>query len=169
VQTLETARTRAPEDTAIGLNLASAYDKANKVDQAEAIYRDLIKKDPENAEAMNDLGYMFAERDRKLDDAVELIKQALAIETDNPSYLDSLGWAYFKQGKAELARDPLERAAAAEPRVSVIQNHLAEAYFRLKRYADAATIWDRALAGDHDGIDIAAVTEKRDKARQLAK
>jgi tetratricopeptide (TPR) repeat protein len=169
VQTLETARTRAPEDTAIGLNLASAYDKANKIDQAEAVYRDLIKKNPENAEAMNDLGYMFAERDRKLDDAVELIKQALAIETDNPSYLDSLGWAYFKQGKADLARDPLERAAAAEPRVSVIQNHLAEAYFRLKRYADAATTWDRALAGDHDGIDIAAVTQKRDKARQLAK
>ncbi len=169
VQTLETARTKAPDDTAVALNLASAYDKANKVDQAEAVYRDLIKKDPDDAEAMNDLGYMFAERDRKLDDAVDLIKHALAIETDNPSYLDSLGWAYFKQGKAELARDPLERAAAAEPRVSVIQNHLAEAYFRLKRYADAATTWDRALAGDHDGIDIAAVTQKRDKARQLAK
>lgn len=169
VQALETARTKAPDDNAVALNLASAYDKANKVDQAEAVYRDLIKKDPENAEAMNDLGYMFAERDRKLDDAVDLIKHALAIETDNPSYLDSLGWAYFKQGKAELARDPLERAAAAEPRVSVIQNHLAEAYFRLKRYADAATTWDRALAGDHDGIDIASVTQKRDKARQLAK
>jgi len=169
VQTLEAARTRAPEDTAIGLNLASAYDKANKVDQAEAVYRDLIKKDPENAEAMNDLGYMFAERDRKLDDAVTLIKQALAIETDNPAYLDSLGWAYFKQGKADLARDPLERAASAEPRASVIQSHLAEAYFRLKRYADAAATWDRALAGDHAGIDIAAVTQKRDKARQLAK
>jgi tetratricopeptide (TPR) repeat protein len=169
VQTLETARTRAPEDTAIGLNLASAYDKANKVDQAEAVYRDLIKKDPENAEAMNDLGYMFADRDRKLDDAVTLIKQALAIETDNPAYLDSLGWAYFKQGKADLARDPLERAATAEPRASVIQSHLAEAYFRLKRYAEAAATWDRALAGDREGIDIAAVTQKRDKARQLAK
>jgi tetratricopeptide (TPR) repeat protein len=169
VQTLETARTRAPEDTAIGLNLAAAYDKANKVDQAEAVYRDLIKKDPENAEAMNDLGYMLAERDRKLEDAVNLIKQALAIETDKPEYLDSLGWAYFKQGKADLARDPLERAAAAQPRASVIQSHLAEAYFRLKRYADAAATWDRALAGDHEGIDVPAVTQKRDKARQLAK
>ena len=169
VQTLETARARAPEDTALGLNLASAYDKANRLDQAEAVYRDLIKKDPENAEAMNDLGYMLAERDRKLDDAVTLIRQALAIEADNPAYLDSLGWAYFKQGKADLAKDPLERAAAAEPRASVIQSHLAEAYFRLKRYADAATTWDRALAGDHEGIDIASVTQKRDKARQLAR
>jgi tetratricopeptide (TPR) repeat protein len=169
VQTLETARTRAPEDTAVGLNLASAYDRANKVDQAEAVYRELIKKDPENAEAMNDLGYMFAERDRKLDDAVNLIKQALTIDGDKPAYLDSLGWAYFKQGKTDLARDPLERAATAEPRASVIQSHLAEAYFRLKRYGDAAATWDRALAGDHDGIDLASVTQKRDKARQLAK
>jgi predicted Zn-dependent protease len=169
VETLESARTKVPDDAAIGLSLASAYDKANRADQAEAVYRDLIKKDPENAEAMNDLGYMFAERNRKLDDAVTLIKQALAIETDNPSYLDSLGWVYFKQGKAELARDPLEKAAAAEPTVSVIQNHLAEAYFRLKRYAEAASTWDRALAGDHEGIDIAAITQKRDKARQLAK
>jgi Flp pilus assembly protein TadD len=169
VRTLETARAHAPDDPALALTLAAAYDKANRVDQAEGLYRDLIKQDPANAEAMNDLGYMLADRDRKLDDAVDLIKRALAIETDNPSYLDSLGWAYVKQGKADLARDPLERAAAASPRASVVQSHLAEAYFRLKRYADAATTWDKALAGDHDGIDVAAITEKRDKARQLAK
>lgn len=169
LETLEGARVRAPEDSTIGLTLAAAYDKADKVDQAESVYRDLIKKDPANSEALNDLGYMLADRARKLDDAVALIKQALSIETDNPSYLDSLGWAFFKQGKADEAREPLERAAAAEPNVSVIQDHLAETYFRLKRFADAAASWDRALAGDHDGIDVAAVTQKRDKARQLAK
>ena len=169
VQTLEAARTRVPNDSSVSLALASAYDKANKVDQAEAVYRDVIKRDPENAEAMNDLGYMLADRSKKLDDAVSLIKQALVLDADNPSYLDSLGWAYFKQGRTDLARDPLEKAAAAEPRASVIQNHLAETYFRLKRYAEAATTWDRALAGDHENIDVAAVTQKRDKARQLAK
>ena len=169
VQALEMARTRVPNDASLGLALAGAYDKANKVDQAEAVYRDLIKRDPDNAEAMNDLGYMLADRNRKLDDAVSLIKQALVLDANNPSYLDSLGWAYFKQGKAAEARDPLEKAAAAEPRASVIQNHLAETYFRLKRYAEAATTWDRALAGDHENIDVAAVTQKRDKARQLAK
>ena len=169
VQTLEAGRTRVPNDAALGLALAGAYDKANKVDQAETVYRDVIKRDPDNAEAMNDLGYMLADRNKKLDDAVSLIKQALVLDNGNPSYLDSLGWAYFRQGKADLARDPLEKAAAAEPRVSVIQNHLAETYFRLKRYADAATTWDRALAGDHENIDVAAVTQKRDKARQLAK
>jgi tetratricopeptide (TPR) repeat protein len=169
IQALEAGRTRAPDDATIALGLASAYDKANDADKAETIYRDLIKRDPDNAEAMNDLGYMFAERGKKLDDAVTLIKQALASDAENPSYLDSLGWTYLKQGKADQARDPLERAAAAQPRASVIQNHLAETYFRLKRYADAAATWDRALAGDHDGIDIADVTQKRDKARQLAK
>ena len=169
LRTLETARTRVPDDATLSLSLASAYEKAKRLDQAEATYRDVIKRDPASAEAMNDLGYMLAEHDRKLDEAIDLIKRALATEQDNPSYLDSLGWAYFKQNKVDLARDPLEHAAAAEPRSSVIQSHLAEAYFKMKRYADAAKQWDRALAGDRNGIDVAVITEKRDRARQLAK
>ncbi len=56
---------------------------------------------------------MLAERGERLDESVELIKRALKFEPDNGSYLDSLGWAYFKGGKLDLAEEHLKRAADA--------------------------------------------------------
>jgi hypothetical protein len=50
----------------------------------------------------------------------------------------------------------------------VIQDHLAQLYFQMKRYRDAANAWDKALSGDREGIDVADITKKRDKARELA-
>jgi tetratricopeptide (TPR) repeat protein len=168
VTVLEAARQRDPDDEDTVFALASAYERDKRFDQAEKIFRDMVAKDPANAAALNYLGYMLADRGQKLPEAVDLIKRALAIEADNPSYLDSLGWAYVKSSELGPARDPLERAATALPRVSVIQDHLAELYFQLKRYREAAATWDKALGGDREGIDVAAITKKRDRARELA-
>jgi tetratricopeptide (TPR) repeat protein len=168
VQMLEQARKKAPDDADVEFSLAAAYDRDARQDQAEQTFRDLIARDPTNADALNYLGYMLADHDQKVPEALALIKRALAIAPDNPSYLDSLGWAYVKLSDLDEARAPLERAAAALPKVSVIQDHLGELYFRLKRYKDAAEAWDRALAGDRQDIDVTAITKKRDRARQLA-
>ena len=157
-----------PRNPRGALALASALQAQNKYDDAEKQYRSVLAADPKNAEALNDLGYMFAERGQKLDEAVDLLSRALVIDPDNPSFLDSLGWAYFKQAKLDRAQAPLERAAAALPKNSVILDHLGELYFQLKQYAQAMTAWDHALAGDRDGIDVPAVTKKRDRAKTLA-
>src|SRR5262245_53780757 len=111
---------------------------------------------------------MLAERGRKLPEAVDLINRALALDKDNPAFLDSLGWAYFKMGQFDSARQPLERAATALPKASVIHEHLGDLYVQMKRYADAVAAFDRALAGDRDGIDSSSLTKKRDRARGLA-
>src|SRR5262249_54690891 len=103
----------------------------------------------------------------KLPEAVDLISRALKIETDNPSFLDSLGWAYVQQANFTAARDPLQRAAAALPKDSVIQDHLAELYFRLKLYDDAVATWARALSGDRAGVDVGEITKKRNRAKGL--
>jgi tetratricopeptide (TPR) repeat protein len=168
IRALEDARRRAPDDRTLSFALAATYERDTKFDQAERMFRDIVTREPSNAEALNYLGYMLADRGQKLPEAVELISRALKIEVGNPSFLDSLGWAYVKLSKLDDARDPLEQAAAALPKVSVIQDHLGELYFQLKRYRDAATAWDRALGGDREGIDAAAVTRKRDRARELA-
>jgi len=166
---LESARKRAPEDDDLLYALAGVYERDKRLSDAERMFRDVIASDPKHAGALNYLGYMLADHGQKLDEAVTLIQRALAEEPDNPSYLDSLGWAYVKQSKLDAARDPLERAAAALPKVSVIQDHLGDLYFQLKRYQDAADAFGRALAGDGGGIDRAGVTKKRDRARELAK
>ncbi len=164
---LEAAHARVPADQGLLFSLAAAYERDSRFDRAEQTFRDVIAREPDNAEALNYLGYMLADRGQQLDDAVSLVKRALALEPANPSFLDSLGWAYFKQGHLDAARDPLEHAAAALPKTSIIQDHLGEIYFQLKRYKDAAGAWDRALAGDREGIDVASVTKKRDRAREL--
>ncbi len=112
----KTARKRVPDDTDLQFELASAYDRAGQLDQAETILRSVIGKDPANAQALNYLGYMLADHSRKLPEALDLIQRALKIDTDNPSYLDSLGWTYFKleklAGRADAARARGHRAAA---------------------------------------------------------
>jgi predicted Zn-dependent protease len=168
VAVLEQARRRDPETVALHFALAAAYERDSRFDQAEQTFRELIARDPRHAGALNYLGYMLADRGQKLDEALALVQRALAIEADNPSYLDSLGWAYFKLARLDDARGPLERAASALPKTSVVQDHLGDLYVQLKRFKDAVVAFDRALAGDREGIDAAAVAKKRERARELA-
>jgi tetratricopeptide (TPR) repeat protein len=168
IAVLESARQRDDRNVQLLFNLGAAFERAKRFDDAERTFRGVIAADPEHADALNYLGYMLADRKIKLDEAVTLISRALAIEVDNPSYLDSLGWAYVQQANLTAARDPLQRAAAALPETSVIQDHLAELYFRLELYAEAAAAWDRALTGDRAGVDIGEITKKRNRAKGLS-
>jgi tetratricopeptide (TPR) repeat protein len=108
---------------------------------------------------------MLAERRDRLEEAVALLQRALKVEPDNPSYLDSLGWAYFQQGRDDLADAPLTEAAAKLSSSSVVQDHLGDLRFRQQRYADAAEAWQRALAGDGQSIDRAKIEQKLREAR----
>jgi Flp pilus assembly protein TadD len=91
---------------------------------------------------------------------VELVQRALKVEPGNPSYLDSLGWAYYQQGKFDLADRPLTDAAAKVPASSVIQDHLGDLRFKQQRFAEAVAAWERSLAGDGDAIDRAVIDKK---------
>jgi tetratricopeptide (TPR) repeat protein len=127
----------------------------------------LIERDPLDGNALNYLGYMLADRTDRHGEAVELIERALKTEPDNPAYLDSLGWALFKQGKANEAAAPLSRAAAALPANSVIQDHHGDVLAQQGKWAEAVAAWQRALAGDGESIDAAAIDKKiRDGRRR---
>jgi tetratricopeptide (TPR) repeat protein len=165
---MEGARQKKASGRLLLFSLGAAYERDGQHDAAERTFRTLIADAPDHHQALNYLGYMLADRGQKLDEAVGFINRALALNVDNPSYLDSLGWAYFRQRKFEEARSPLERAAKALPDVSVIQDHLGDLYVELKRYSDAAAAFERALGGDRDDVDVAAITKKRDRARELA-
>src|SRR5205085_4114189 len=99
IKVLQEAQAKFPDETSISFQLASVLEKQKKYSEAEAVFRQLIAKEPENAAALNYLGYMLAERGERLNESVDFIKRALAIEPHNGSFLDSMGWAYFKAGK----------------------------------------------------------------------
>ena len=108
---------------------------------------------------------MLAERGERLDESVDLIQRALVLDPNNGSYLDSLGWAYLKQNRLELAEPALRQAGEQLRRNSVVQDHLGDLLFRLERYAEATSAWERALAGDRDGVDLSVIEDKLRDAR----
>jgi tetratricopeptide (TPR) repeat protein len=157
--------TTHPDDVR-GLHVLSLIlQDQGDVKGAERTLRDLISRDPIDANALNSLGYMLAERGEQLDEAVTLVERALKIEPDNPSYMDSLGWAYFQQGRLDLADAKLTEAASRLKSSSVVQDHLGDLRFKQQRYRDAAAAWEQALAGDGQSIDRTKIERKLREAR----
>ena len=104
---------------------------------------------PNYPEALNDLGYGWVERDRNLPTAVALLERAVKEKPDNAAYQDSLGWAYVKVGRTEEALPLLEKALPGLMGKSAeveVRYHLGEAYWRLKRRAEADEQFRAALA-----------------------
>lgn len=166
VRLLQEAQAKFPTETGLSFELGAMLDRQKKYSEAESVFRQLIAKDPQNAAALNYLGYMLAERGERLSESVDLVKRALALDPDNGSYLDSIGWAYFKDGKLELALQHLQRAATLLASNSLIQDHYADALFRAGRYDDAIAAWNRALSGDLDAVERSDIDKKIRNARQ---
>ena len=166
VRVLQDAQARFPAETGITFELGAVLDKQKKFAESEAVFRQLITKEPENAAALNYLGYMLAERGERLTESVDYIKRALAIDPENGSYLDSIGWAYYKDGKLDLAVEHLKRAADQLTTNSVVQDHYGDVLFRLGRLDDAIAAWNKALSGDLDAVDRGDIDKKVKNAKQ---
>jgi tetratricopeptide (TPR) repeat protein len=166
IKVLQDAQSKFPGDTTIGFELGAVFDKQKRFADAESAFRQVLLKEPDNAPALNYIGYMLAERGERLSESVDLLKKALTIEPENGSYLDSLGWAYYKADKLDLAKENLERAADQLKANSVIQDHYGDVLFKLSRFDEAIAAWTRALAGDNDTIDRPSIDKKIKSAKQ---
>jgi len=166
VKVLQDAQSKFPGDTSIGFELGAVFDKQKRFADAESAFRQVLLKEPDNAPALNYMGYMLAERGERLNESVDLLKKALALEPENGSYLDSLGWAYYKSEKLDLARENLERAADQLKTNSVIQDHYGDVLFKLSRFDEAIAAWTRALSDDNESIDKPAIDKKIKSAKQ---
>jgi tetratricopeptide (TPR) repeat protein len=169
VTLLEQAQEKFPADTSVTFELGAVLEKQKRFADAEAAFRRVLTREPDNAPTLNYLGYMLADRGERLEESVGYLKKALEIDPDNGSYLDSLGWAYFKGNKLDLADDNLKRAAEQLKTNSVIQDHYGEVLAKLGRYDEAIAAWTRALAGDGDSIDRAGIDMKIRAAQQKLK
>ena len=127
------------------LTLATAQQMAGDFQAAETTLRALLKQSPGNPIALNNLGYFLTERNVKLDEALELINQALKIDPTNPSYLDSLGWAYFKLGKFDEAEKYLKDALRYDVSSPTINEHLGDVYHQQGKPELAKSAWQKAL------------------------
>ena len=128
------------------ITLSSAQDRAGDVAGSEESLRRVLAKEPDNATALNNLGYFLVERNIRLNEALELIQRAVRAEPTNSSYLDSLGWVYFKLGQLENAERNLKEAARRNSTSSTIQEHLGDLYHRQGKTELARAAWQKALS-----------------------
>jgi len=131
--------------------LGSIYERQKKYDLAEEQFRKVLAVDPLNDAAANYLGYMLADRGVRLEESIKYIKDALKIEPSNGAYLDSLGWAYHKMNRNDMAQGPLEKAVKLIPNDPTIREHLGYVYLGLGEKAKALQEWERALKFSHKG------------------
>jgi len=116
--------------------------------------RKAIELSPESPEAYNYLGYIFAEEEMNMDEAVQLIKKALELDPENPAYIDSLGWVYYKKGMVEEAVEELKKAASLEKEDPTIRDHLGDAYYKKGLFDKARIQWEKSLELNPDRKDI---------------
>ncbi|MBS1797742.1 MAG: tetratricopeptide repeat protein [Acidobacteria bacterium] len=145
------------------LTLATAQQSAGDFKGAEATLRGILSDSPNNPIALNNLGYFLVERNEKLDEALKFIQAALKTDPENSSYLDSLGWAYFKMGKLDLAEENLKKALKSDPTSATIHEHLGDVYQKQGKAETARQSWQKALDLSGDPDQIAALKLKLNK------
>ncbi|MCC6232099.1 MAG: tetratricopeptide repeat protein [Verrucomicrobiales bacterium] len=124
-----------------------AFERAKRFDDASIQFEKSIELKPDFADALNYLGYMWAEQGKNLPRALELIRKAVDLEPKNAAYLDSLAWVLFQMDRAEEALPFQTRAVelSEEPDATLFE-HLGDIYRKLGRMDDARRAWQRSLA-----------------------
>ncbi len=140
--------------------LATAYEVNADPIAAEKALREVLAESPGNPMALNNLGYFLTERGANLDEAVRMIRQALKVDPRNASYLDSLGWAYFRQGRLDEAERVLAEAARIDADSGTIREHLGDLYFERKESERAKAMWTGALRLSVCPEDVARIKRK---------
>lgn len=167
---LKSAQSRFPGDLSVLFQYGAMLDRQAQHADAERVFRQIVAADPEHAPALNYLGYTLVERGNRLDEAVTLIKRAVAIDPYNGAYLDSLGWAFVKLNQLDLAEPNLRRAAEQLPRDSVVQDHWGDFLAKKERYPEAVEAWRRSLSGDGEQIERTRIERKiREALNRFAK
>ena len=128
-------------------SLSNIYVLKGDIKKGEEILEAVYRDDPEDITVNNDLGYLYADQGKNLEQAEAMIRKALAAEPDNGAYLDSMGWVLFKREKYDAALPYLEKAVKNSPGPGdeTLWEHLGDVHDRLKQNADALEAWKHSL------------------------
>ena len=123
-----------------------AHEQNQDYEQAASYFQKAIERRPQFTQALNYLGYMWAEQGIRLEKAHRLIKKAVKLEPDNAAFLDSLGWVLFKRGQIKKAESYLLKAIEkAENPDATLYEHLGDIYAKSGQSAKAREAWKKAL------------------------
>lgn len=139
-----------PDDRLAKHLLASIHSQLDEFEYSDSIYRDLIASDGSDGQALNNYSYTLAERGLDLEKALEIVQKALQLEPDNPAYLDTAGWIYFKMGKHQKAYDYITRSVDLEGNNAVVLEHLGDVISEMGDSEKASQFYKRAFELDEE-------------------
>jgi tetratricopeptide (TPR) repeat protein len=131
----------------------------DRLDILERDLKQVIAIEPENANALNALGYTLTDQTDRHEEALGLIERALAIKPNEAAFIDSLGWVHYRLENYELAVENLRRALDLFPNDEVAA-HLGEALWVIGNTEEARKIWNEALKATPDSDILKKVIEK---------
>jgi len=144
---LDSALTTLPDSIALRYTRSLLGERQDDLVLMESDLRAIIDQDPDNATALNALGYTLANRTTRFEEAFELITRALELSPEEPAILDSMGWVRFRMGDYAIALHYLQRAYALFPDPEVAA-HLGEVLWAMDRRQEAITVWREAAERD---------------------
>jgi len=144
-----TALKDSPENTDLLYARALTAEKLDMLDVTESDLRMVLMHEPNNANALNALGYTLADRTERLEEAKKYILKAASLLPDDPAVLDSLGWIYYRLGEYAKAIDWLSKAFA-KLEDAEIAAHLGEVLWKNGQIEEANKIWQRGLKVEAD-------------------
>jgi len=173
LQMIDQLRAAVANDADQLYRISELYLQIGQQPSAEKVLQQVVQLDPANSSACNDLGYFWADAGIHLPEAETLIRKALAVEPDNLAYLDSLGWAQYKQGDFIAAARTLKDAVDSPAPEAAVLDHYGDALYRQGDHAAAGQKWQAALTQvqnrDSDSNDDHALRLRLEsKLRQLA-
>jgi tetratricopeptide (TPR) repeat protein len=153
------------------------FEKMKSLEKSEAEFRKILKVSPNSAGTLNYLGYMLADRNQRLNEALEMIQKAVDQEPSNGAYLDSLGWVYLKLGRLPEAEANLRKAIEFTQRDPTVHDHLGDVLLKESKVREAVAQWEVSLKewnasapADLEPDEVAKVKNKLDGAKvRLAK
>lgn len=145
--------------------LGIACERVKEFEKCETYFRKAIELDPKFAEALNYLGYTWADQGVRLEEALELIEKAVELDPQNSAFLDSLGWVHFKLGQYKKAlRFQLKAVEFSETPDPVMFDHLGDMYLKLEMKSKGIEAYKKALEIDEKNE---VTTSIQDKLKEL--
>jgi predicted Zn-dependent protease len=138
-----------PDNAQIRYARGMLYDSMDQPEKAEADLRRIIETEPNNAVALNALGYILTTRSDRLEEARQYIGRALQLDPENPAILDSMGWVLYQEGRLQPALQYLKKAWEAYPDPEVAA-HYGEALWMAGEEEQARIVWRKGLENDKD-------------------
>jgi len=143
----------APKDPALLYTYAMSAEKVGRVDVMEKTLREILRKNPNDSNSLNALGYSYADRNIKLPEAFVLISKAHQLSPKDSFILDSLGWVNFRLGKNEIALEQLQQAFRMKPEADIAA-HTGEVLWVMDRRTQAEEMWQQGQKLDANNLTL---------------